>query len=223
MNEEDRKLEILKAEAAIRELAGRMAEACASTKQADKAAEMLGAAASSFMELNGQFRALIEDKKRAVDDECKSLDRANESLDICARDLKESLVTQERKAEYFETHWEDRINELFDTRFKDLPQDVKTISNKLSFLIDQNEASCKRIQALHLSVEELSHEFQRYRNDMAESSLEIKELRSQLIDSRERLSSLEQARAVGLSHRLRSAIIGGGLGMIFVFMAVRLG
>ncbi len=202
MNEEDRKHEILKAEAAIRELAGRMAEACASTKQADKAAKMLDAAASSFMELNGQFRALIEDKKRDVDEERRSLDRAHESLDTCARDLKESLVTLERKAEYFETHWEDRINEIFDTRFKDLPQDAKTISNKLSFLIDQNEASCKRIQSLHLSVEELSHE---------------------LIDSQERLSSLEQVQAAGLSHRLRSAIIGGGLGMILVFMAIRLG
>ena len=223
MNEEERKLEILKAEAAIRELAGRMAEASASTKQADRAAEMMEAAASSLKELNGQFRALIEDEKRAVDEERKSLDRVHESLDICAKDLRESLGSLERKAEHFETYWEERMNELLDARFKDLPQDVKTISNKLSFLIDQNEASGKRIQALHLSIEELSHEFQRSRNDMAESSLEIQELSSQVIDSQERLSSLEQARAAGLSHRLRSALIGGGLGMIFIFMAIRLG
>ncbi len=216
MNEEDRKLQILNAEAAIRELAGRMAEASASTKQADKAAEMLDAAASSLKELNGQFIALIEDKKRAVDEERKSLDRAHESLEICARDLKESLGG-------LETHLTDRINELLDARFKDLPQDVKTISNNLSFLIDQNEALGKRIQALHLSVEELSHEFQRSRNNMAESSLEIEELRSQVIYYQERLSSLEQVRATGLSHRLRTAIIGGGLGMIFIFVAIRLG
>jgi archaellum component FlaC len=223
MNEEERRLEILKAEAAIRELAGRMAEASASTKQADRAAEMLAAAASFLQELNGQFRALIEDEKRAVDEERKSLDRVHESLDICAKDLLESLGSLERKAEHFETYWEERMNELLDARFKDLPQDVKTVSNKLSFLIDQNEASGKRIQALQLSVEELFHEFQRSRNDMAERSLEVQELSSQVIDSQERLSSLEQARAAGLSHRLRSALIGGGLGMIFIFMAIRLG
>jgi chromosome segregation ATPase len=223
MDEEERKLEILKAEAAIRELAARMAEASASTKQADRAAEMLEAAASSLKELNGQFRALMEDEKRAVVEERKSLVRAHESLDICAKDLQESLENLERKTESFETLWEERMHELLDARFKDLPQDAKTISNKLSFLIDQNEASGKRIQALQLSVEKLSHEFQGFRNDMAEGSLEIQELSSQVIDSQERISSLEQARAVGLSHRLRSAIIGGGLGMIFVFMAIRLG
>ena len=34
---------------------------------------------------------------------------------------------------------------------------------------------------------------------------------------------VEQVRATGLSHRLRTAIIGGGLGMIFIFVAIRLG
>ncbi|MCK9441391.1 MAG: hypothetical protein M0Q13_08215 [Methanothrix sp.] len=223
MNEEERKLEILKAEAAIRELAGRMAEACACTKQADRAAEMLEAAASSLKELNGQFRALMVDEKRAMDEERESLGQAHESLDICAKDLKESLEILEMKAESFETSWEEKMQELLDARFKDLHQDVMTVSNKLSFLIDQNVASGKRILALHLSVEELSREFLGLRNDMAESSLEIQELRSQVIDSQEQLSSLEQARAAGLSHRLRSALIGGGLGMIFVFMAIRLG
>jgi len=223
MKEEERKLEILKAEAAIRELAGRMAEASASTKQADRAAETLEVATSSLTELNGQFRALMEDEKRAVDEERKSLDRAHESLDICTKDLQEFLESLERKAQSFETSWEERMHELLDARFKDLPQDVKTISNKLSFLIDQNEASDKKILALQLSVEKLFHEFQGFRNDMAEGSLEIQEVSSQVIDSQERLNSLEQVRAAGLSHRLRSAIIGGGLGMIFVFMALRLG
>jgi archaellum component FlaC len=205
MNEEERKLEILKAEAAIRELAGRMAEASASTKQADRAAEILEDAASSLKELNGQFCALMEAEKRAMDEERESLDRLM------------------RKAESFETTWEERMQELLDARFKDLPQDVLIITNKLSFLIDQNEASVKRIRALQLSVEELSHEFQGFRNETADCSLELQELRSHVIDSQERLSSLEQARATGLSHRLRSALIGGGLGVIFVFMIVRLG
>jgi len=223
MNEEERKHEILKAEAAICELAGRMAEASASTKQADKAAEMLDAAALSMKELNGQFKALMEEEKRAVDEERKSLDRAHESLDICIKDLQDSLESLERKAESFETTWEKKIHELLDARFKDLPQDIKTISNKLSFLIDQNEASNKRILALQLIVEELSHECRGSRSDIVESSLEIQELKSQVIDSQERLSSLEQARVTGLSYRLRSAIIGGGLGIIFVFIAIRLG
>jgi TolA-binding protein len=55
-------------------------------------------------------------------------------------------------------------------------------------LIDQNEASVKRIRALQLSVEELSHEFQGFQNDTANCS---QELRNQVIDSQERLSSLE--------------------------------
>ncbi|MFZ2473379.1 MAG: hypothetical protein WAW52_15730 [Methanothrix sp.] len=223
MNEEERKLEILKAEAAIRELAGRMAQAGACTKQADRAAEMLEAAASSLTELNGQFRALMVDEKRAMDEERESLVQAHESLDICAKDLKASFESLERKAESIETSWEERMKELLDVRLKDLPQDVMTVSDKLSFLIDQNVASDKRILALHLSVGELSREFQGYRNDMAESSLEIQELRSHAIDFQERISSLEQAQAAGLSHRLKSALIGGGLGMIFVFMAIRLG
>lgn len=223
MNEEERKLEILKAEAAIRELAGRMAEAGASTKQADRAAEMLEAAESSLKELNGQFRALMKDEKRAMDEERESLDQVHESLDICAKSLKESLVNLERKAESFETSWEEKMQEMLDARLKNLPQDVMTVSNKLSFLIDQNVASDKRIRDLHLSVEELSREFQGFRNDTENRSLEIQELRSKVIDSQERLSYLEQARATGLSHRLRSAIIGGGLGMIFIFMAIRLG
>jgi archaellum component FlaC len=205
MNEEERKLEILKAEAAIRELAGRMAEASASTKQADRAAEMLDAAASSLKELNGKFCALMEDEKRAMDEGRESLDRLK------------------RKAESFETTWEESMQELLDARFKDLPQDISIITNKLSFLIDQNEASVKRIRALQVSVEELSHEFQGFRNDTADHSLELQELRTHVIDSQERISSLEQAQATGLSHRLRSAIIGGGLGVIFVFMVIRLG
>jgi chromosome segregation ATPase len=204
MNDEERKFEILKAEAAIRELAGRMAEASASTKQADRASEMMEAAASSVKELNGQLRALMEDEKRAMDEERESLDRLKS------------------KAESFETTWEERMQQLLDARFKDLPQDILIITNKLSFLIDQNEASVKRFRALQLSVEELSHEFQGYRNNTADCSLELQELRTQVTESQERLSSLEQAQATGLSHRLRSALIGGGLGVIFVFMAIRL-
>jgi chromosome segregation ATPase len=223
MNEEERRLEILKAEAAIRELAGRMAEASASTKQADRAAEMLKAAALSLKELNEQFKVLVEGEKRAMDEERQSLSQAHESLDVCAKGLQESLASLERMAESFETAWVERMQGLLDARFKELPQDAKNISNKLSFLIDQNEASNKRIQDFHLGVEKLSHEFQGFRNDLAEGSFEIRELRSLVIDSRGRLSSLEQARAAGLSHRLRSALIGGGLGMIFIFIAIRLG
>ena len=73
MNEGERKIEILKAEAAIRDLAGRMAEASESTRQTDMARSSLEEAIKSIKELNFQFQSAIESQKREFGEERKSL------------------------------------------------------------------------------------------------------------------------------------------------------
>jgi chromosome segregation ATPase len=229
MNEEERRLEVLKAEAAICELAKRMAEASACTKQADNAGRVLETEAACLKELNCEFKALIENQKREIDEEHKSLDQARESLSIGAKDLQDSKERLEKMAENFRTHLEDRNQEfqgLLDTKLNNLPQDIKTIHNELLFLIDQNEAFAQKILDLQQSVEEILRELQRFEKDAAFNSDEIHALRSQFNDSNERLSSLEhafEAKTCGLSNRLRSALIGGGLGLILVLMVMKLG
>ena len=165
MNDEERRSEVLKAEAAIRELAGRMVQASESTKQADNARGTLESAIRSMDELKSEFQ-----------EEIKSLNQARESLDIAAKDIQ---------------------------KLRNLQQDITTISDKLLFLIDQNEASNERILALQRTIEE------------------VQGSRDQVIDSNKSLSlkkSLE-AKKSGISYRLRSAIIGGmGVGMVLMII-----
>jgi chromosome segregation ATPase len=252
MNEEERRLEILKAEAAIRELAGRMAEAGECTRHADMARSALEAAARSIDELSIEFHSSIESSKGALEEESKSMNQARESLDICARDVQKSQEllgktaanlenSQEKKnQEFYEMidakldnlsqdinnaqehlskktdHLETSIversqetHELLDAKLGNLSQDINTISDKLLFVMDQNEALNKRILALQQIIEELSCKFHGFGNAIACNSEEIQELRTQVIDSNEKLSSLEyglEAKTSGLVHRLRSAI-----------------
>ena len=59
---------------------------------------------------------------------------------------------------------------------------------------------------------------------LASNSEDVQELRTKVIDSNERLSSLEQtleAKTSRLSYRLRSALIGGGLGMVTILMVIK--
>ena len=86
MNEEERRLEILKAEAAIRELASRMAQASESTRQADNARSVMEAAVRSMDEFNTEFQELTESWKKTFEEKSKSMDLALESLDYrCKR------------------------------------------------------------------------------------------------------------------------------------------
>ena len=228
MNEGERRIEILKAEAAIRDLAGRMAEACESTRQADMARSSLEEAIKSINELNSQFQSAIESQKREFEEERKSLNQASESLDIGVRDLQKAQEKLEKKADHLENSMVERSQELhesIDDKLVNLSQEVNTISNKLLFVMDQNEASGKRILALQQIIEELSWNFQKLVDDTANKSEEIQELKTQVIDSNERISSIEQVfetKTSGLSHRLRSAIIGGGLGVVMVVMILKL-
>lgn len=212
MNEEERRLEILKAEAAIRELARRMAEAVEYTRQADMARSALEAADRSIDELNIEFHALIESHRGALEEESKSMNQARESLVICAKDLQEAQERLEKKAENLETSLgkkNQETQELLDARLINLSQDINTISNKLLFVMDQNEVLNKRMLALQRIIEELSSKFQEFGNAADCTSEEIQELRAQVFDSNEKLSSLEydlDAKTSGLVHRLRSAI-----------------
>jgi chromosome segregation ATPase len=130
-------------------------------------------------------------------------------------------------AENLETSMEEKnkkFYELIDFKLGNLSQDINTFSTKLFFIMDQNEALDKRIQALQGTIDELSWKFQEFGNDMASNSEDVQGLRTFVIDSNERLSSLEQtleAKTSRLSYRLRSALIGGGLGMVTILMVIK--
>ena len=115
MNEGERRIEILKAEAAIRDLAGRMAEASESTRQADMARSSLEAAIKSIEELNIQFQSAIESQKREFEEERKSLNQANESLDVGVGDLQKAQEKLEKKADQLENSMMERSQELHDS------------------------------------------------------------------------------------------------------------
>jgi predicted nucleic acid-binding Zn-ribbon protein len=201
MNEEERRLEILKAEVAIRELAGRMAEANECARQADMARNTLKAAVRSIDELNIEFHASIESQRRL-----------RESLDICEKDLQKAQERLEKKTEDFQTAMGEKNQKFYesvDAKLGNLSRDINTISNKLLFLMDQNEASGKKNLALQRIIEELSSKFERFGNDIACNSEEIQELRTQVIDHNEKLSSLKHgldAKTSGLAQRLQSVI-----------------
>lgn len=228
MNEGARRIEILKAEAAIRDLASRMAEAIECTRQTDMTRSTLETAIKSIDELNIEFQEEIKSQKRAFQEERESLNQARESLEIGVRAIQKAQERLEKKADHLENSMLERsqgLHELLDARLGNLSQDINTISNKLLFVMDQNETSGKKILALQQIIEELSWNFQEFGNDTANKSEEIQELRTQVIDSNERLSSFEQAleaKTSSLSHRLRSAIIGGGLGVVMVVMIIKL-
>ena len=284
MNEEERRLEILKAEAAIRELAQRMAEAGERTKQADMARSTLESALRSIKELNLDLQAFLESEKQATKEKSESLKQASESLGLGAEEIQKAEKRLEEKADHLETsmdersqefqesisgklsnlsqdisaaqeqlsakadHLETSINESqelqksVDGKLCNLSQDINTaqesvdsklnillqnigaISNKLLFIMDQNEASNKRILALERTIKDLSDKFPDLNNHMIGNNDEMQELKTQALDFNEPLSSTEQASVAKTSRlysRLRSAIIGG-LGAVMVFMFLRL-
>jgi chromosome segregation ATPase len=102
MNEVERRLEILKAEAAIRELAQKMAEAGEYARQADMARNALEAAAKSIEELNFEFRGLMKSHDGALNEESKSMNQAMESLENCTRDLQNAQGRLGKNAEDLE-------------------------------------------------------------------------------------------------------------------------
>ncbi len=306
MNEEERRLEIPKAEAAIRELAGRMAEAIECTNQADMARSALENAVNSMEALAAECRELLEFQKDSSQENSKALDRARESLETGAKDLRWAKERLEKQSEHIESSMEEKnqefyelidakldkiqvgidnsqnqltkreehfessvrkqnqefrgydvrlgnlslgmskihdqlsenknnfeafmdeksqeYHELLDSKLGDLSQEIDAVSERLLFIIDQNEASVKRALALERTIEGLSEKLQEYENAVASNSEELQELETEMLDRDKRLASLEGAletKASGFSHRLRSAIIGGGLGVVIAFMIIR--
>ena len=90
MNEEERRLEILKAEEAIRELARKMAQASESTRQADNTRGVMEAAVRSMDEFNTRFQELTESWNKSFEEKSKSMDQAKKSLDMGAKDLQQA-------------------------------------------------------------------------------------------------------------------------------------
>jgi hypothetical protein len=141
------------------------------------------------------------------------------------------LLVQEQlseKAEHLEASMDEKsqeYHELLDSKLGNLSQGINMISDKLLFVMDQNEASIKRILILERIIEELSGKSQEFGNDAACNSEERQELETEVLDYDERPTSLKQTletKASGLSHRVRSAIIGGGLGVIIVLMILKI-
>jgi chromosome segregation ATPase len=234
MNEDERRREILNAEAAIRELAGRMAQASGYASQADMARSALGAATRSIDELRIEFHDLMEYHRGIVKEESKSMNGARESLDTCSKDLKKAEESFEKRAKNLETfiekknqefyelmdarlsnqsqdidaikyqcmtnaeHLENSVHsqsqmiyELVDAKLGNLLQDINTISDKLSFITAQTDALDKKILALQPIIEEISSKSKGFESVIDRNSGEILELKAQIIEFGEKLSSLE--------------------------------
>ncbi len=234
MDEEERKLEILKAETAIRELAGRMAQAIECAHQADKTRSDFEAAVNSMNEMTIECQALLESQERLSHEESKTLDRARELLESGAKDLQFAQERMEKKVEHNLASLKSEIDDfevqlmkrtaLLDSKLSDLSQEIDIASERLLFIMDQSEASLKRILALEGSITGLSRKLDGYGDAALCNSDELHELGNKFQNCDTRLSSLEVAmetKTSGFSHRLRSAIIGGGLGVILALTIVR--
>lgn len=267
MNEEERRQEILKAEAAIHGLAQRMAEASERTEQADAARRTLESAVGLIEELNAGLQTLMESEKKAAEERSESWKQARESLAVGAQELQKAQEVLDKRTDHLETSIDERSHELhglldaklcilsqdinvaqehlsakadhletsfiqrsqelqgsFDTKLDNLLLNINTISNKLLFVMDQNEASNRRILALDKIISELSEKFQNPADSAINNSEDIEDLKTQVNDLNKQISTIGQASAAKkshLSHRLRSAIIGG-LGVVMVFMFIRL-
>ena len=188
--------------------------------------------ANLSQEVNKSQRQLSEKADQLENSVAERSQELHESIDAGLANLSQEVNKSQRqlseKADQLENSVAERSQELqgsIDARLVSLSLDIDTISNKLLFVMDQNEASSKRIHALQQIIGELSQNFQKLVDDTANKSEEIQELKTQVIDSNERLSSIEQvfeAKTSGLSHRLRSAIIGGGLGVVMIVMIIKL-
>ena len=100
-------------------------------------------------------------------------------------------------------------HEMLEAKLSHLSQEIITISNKLLFVMDQNEASSKKILALQGTIEELSCGFQGFASIIKGNSEDMQNLRTTVIESNGTLSSLKnhfEERRCGLVHRFRSAI-----------------
>ncbi len=252
LNEEERRLEILKAETAVRELAGRMAQAIECTKQTDKTRSELEAAVSSMNEMTIKCQTLLESQERLSHEESKTLDRARELLESEAKDLQFAQERLEKKVEHIgislqaknkqnyesidvnlaslKSHIDNiqvqliKRTEQLDSNHVDLSQEIGMSSERLLLIVDQNEALLKRILALEGFMAGFSRQLNSYGNATLCTSEELQELDNKILDCDTRLSSLEGAmltKPSGFSHRLRSAIIGGGLGVILALTIVR--
>jgi chromosome segregation ATPase len=142
-----------------------------------------------------------------------SHDLLDAKLNDLLQDINKYQEQLSEKAAHLETSMAEKSqtsHDLLDARLDNLSQKIETISNKLLFIIDQNEASSKRILAFQSIVEELFDKLNGFENEIACNSNEVHELKTQVVESDERLTSLEygfEAKISGLVNRLRSAIV----------------
>jgi chromosome segregation ATPase len=153
----------------------------------------------------------------------KSMDTRAYDLSGEVNEIHEELSAKSKHLETFicETNQESR--ESADNKLNDLLKNMDAISNKLLFVMDQNEASTRRVQAVEQSIKGLSVGLQDIGNRIQSNSEEREELKMGIAQFNERLLSLEQvtvAKTSGISNRLRSAF-AGGLGIIMVVMMLK--
>jgi chromosome segregation ATPase len=131
-------------------------------------------------------------------------------------EIHDELSANSERLEAFIGETNQNSRESADTKLNGLLKNLDAVSNKLLFIMDQNEASARRVQAVERSIKGLSAGLQDIGNRIQSNSGEIEELKMGVTQFNKRLLSLEQvtaAKTSGISNRLRSAL-AGGLGVI---------
>jgi phage-related minor tail protein len=153
MNEDEKRREILKAEAAIRELAARMAQASEYARQADVAKSMMESSARSIDELCIESRTLMESYRAAVREENESINQAMESFDICMKNLQEARERFEKRADYFETALEKKNQEfyrLLESKLDNQSRNIDEVKDQFMIRAEHLDISIhKQSQAIH--------------------------------------------------------------------------
>jgi DNA repair exonuclease SbcCD ATPase subunit len=178
MNEDEKRREILKAEAAIRELAARMAQASEYARQADMAKCTLEAAARSIDELCNESRSLMESYREVVRAENKSINRALESFESCVKDLQKVCDGLENKAEDFETSVVEKNQEFYeimDSKLDNQSQTINEIKDQLMIKAEHLDISIdKQSQTIHELIDakasNLSKEINKAQDHLSEKA-----------------------------------------------------
>jgi chromosome segregation ATPase len=283
MNEEERRLEILKAETTIRELAGKMAKASEYANQAEMAKDASRECIQSLDQARESLELGIRDLRMVQESLENGLNNIGVSLaesrnefyevmdtrfDKVSQDIKEMQVQLSLKADHFETtiskknqenaksldsklqdltsdinktqvqlsrrvdylensiaQSNQQIVELFDARLGNISQNIDTLSSKFLFVIDQNDASNKRYLAMQQTLVELSLKFLDFENDITNNLEEIRNLRTQMTQSKECVSNLEQSletKSSELNRRLQFIMAGGIFAILLILIIMRI-
>ncbi len=202
MIEAEKRIEVLKAEAAIRELAGRMAEAIECTNQANMARSVLENGANSLEMLAAECRKLLEFQKDSSRENNKALDQARESIEMGAKDFRWAKERLEKQSGHIEIFLEEKNQELY-----------KMINAKLEEIhegIDNSQDQLKKKEEhFDSSIRDQNQQFHGYDTKLGDLSQEIDAVSERLlfiIDQNEllvkRTLSLERT-IEGLSEKLQ--------------------